>query len=400
MQQDAMTTTTGALLSVSSKPLSGERITAVYRLRCQPTEAAALAQFLCLEHSVELPGEILPEGFLQQEIVGRIETVSHAKDGTSLCTLSYASELASGGFTTLLNLLMGNAAFLPSVQLVDVSLSASITRELKGPRFGIAGIRKLTGKATGPLGATALKPVGASTRELAAIASALARGGVDILKEDDGISTQVFAPFEERVQRCVASVAEANARTGGHTLYIPNITGPLEALVDRAMFAQENGASGVEIMPGMTSLDSIRMVATTPGFNLPVVAHCSWQGALCRPPNPTLSMELVFGLLPRLAGADLSITTSAGGRFNLLREDCTATAQALKKPMANVPAAMPMPGGGVTLETLEEVVHLFGSSSALLVSGALFREPDLTDACKRYMEAVRSDRLVNHPDIA
>lgn len=387
-----MQSDTPAHLNVSAKPLSGQRISALYRLRGTRAEASSLAKLLCHEHSLELPEDVLPDGFLKSAIVGRVDDLVPAAKDSCLCSISYAEELASGGFTTLLNLLMGNAGFWPGVELVDLALPESMLRQLRGPRFGVEGLRRLTGVALGPLGATALKPLGASAAELAAIAADLAMGGIDILKEDDGISTQVFAPFAERVERCAAAVAEANQRRSGNTLYVPNITGPLETLVERALFAQAKGATGVEILPGMTSLDSIRMLAATPGFALPIIAHCSWQGALSRPPNAAVSMPLVFGLLPRLAGADLSITVSFGGRFQLSREDCAATARALTRSLPPLRPAVPMPGGGMTVDRLSDIITVFGNDTALLVSGALFRAADLRGSVERYMDAVRALR--------
>jgi ribulose-bisphosphate carboxylase large chain len=388
------------LVEIAGNKLSGERVRALYRLRCDADQARELAEFLCHEHSLELSASVLPDGFLKHDIVGRVDHLEPESAGTSLCWISYAAELASGGFTTLLNLLMGNAGFVATVELIDIELPPSILNELGGPRFGIAGIRKLAGVAQGPLGATALKPLGASSLELAAIAFQMALGGLDIIKEDDGISTQVFAPFEDRVERCSDAIAEARVKTGKNTLYFPNITGPIEKLAERALFAKCTGASGVEILPGMTSLDSIRMLAQLPDFSLPIMAHCSWQGALCRPPNAAITMAVVFGLLPRLAGADLSITTSFGGRFDLPRASCTATAEALKRPIDGIAPAFPMPGGGITPQELDPVLEVFGSSSVFLVSGALFQGLDMTAACSDYMEKVRDSAKTAKPDIA
>ncbi len=380
------------LLEVSGLPLSGERIHAHYRFRCAPAKAAEIARFLVHEHTVELPSDVLPEGFLASDIVGRVDSISANPDGSSACILSYASEVASGGLTTLLTLLSGNGSFLPVIELQDVELPRGFAGASSGPRFGVDGIRSLLGVKNGALGATALKPVGASPRELARIASALALGGMDIIKEDDGVSTQVFAPFHERVERCAAAIADASSKTGKPCIYFANITGPMEGLAERAYFAKEKGATGIEILPGPMGLDSIRMVSSLPGLDLPVISHCAWQGALCRPPNPAISMPLVFGLFPRLAGADLSIMPGFGGRFDIPRKACRSVTEALQRPCGNLRPALPMPGGGVTMDRLAEFVDVFGQDTALLMSGALFQKPDLTQACNDFMTAVRDLR--------
>ena len=95
-----------------------------------------------------------------------------------------------------------------------------------GPRFGRAGIRALLDVADRPLLGTALKPMGLSAADLADLAYQLALGGVDIIKEDHGLTDQPFAPFDERVPRCAEAVALANRQTGYRCLYVPNITAP------------------------------------------------------------------------------------------------------------------------------------------------------------------------------
>jgi ribulose-bisphosphate carboxylase large chain len=381
-----------SLLDVAGHALSGQRIRLLYRFRCTADKAQDLANLLVHEHTVELPSSVLPKGFLANEIVGRVESITPDANETTLCSLSYAAEIASGGFTTLLTLLMGNGSFLPEVELVDIDLPPTILATVKGPRFGVAGLRQLTGTTHGPLAATALKPLGASSTELATIAHAMAMSGLDIIKEDDGISTQVFAPFHDRVERCSAAIVEANTITGQHTLYFPNITGPMETLAARAMFAKAKGAAGVEILPGPMGLDAIRMIADLEDFNLPIMSHCAWQGALTRQPNPAFSVPMVFGLLPRLAGADLSIMPGFGGRFNISRDACREMALALHRPITGIKPAMPMPGGGITMQTLPDFADVFTTDSAMLMSGALFQQPDLTKACKDYMLAVRNIR--------
>jgi ribulose-bisphosphate carboxylase large chain len=385
---DASAARVSDLLAVEGMTLSGERIGAEYRLRCRPDDAIGIARFLVHEHSLELPASVLPEGFLREEIVGRIEAIETQPDGTTLCRLSYAAELGSGGLPTLLSLLMGNGAFLPSIELVGIDLPPTVLAPYPGPRFGVDGLRRLTGAVGRPFGATALKPVGASPRELARIARAIALGGLDILKEDDGVSTQVFAPFKERVARCAEAVRAANALTGKNCLYFVNVTGPIESLAERCFYAKAQGATGIEVLVGPMGLDAMRMAAALHGLDLPVMAHCAWQGALVRQPHPALSIPLVFGTLPRLAGADISIMVGFGGRFGLPRSACEAMAGAVRQPFGHLLPTVAAPGGGITFETMPDYVEVFGRDCALLMSGALFGRADLTDACKAYMAAL------------
>ena len=45
---------------------------------------------------------------------------------------------------------------------------------------------------------TAIKPMGLSPEELAEMTYKFALGGIDIIKDDHGLSNQSFSPYEER----------------------------------------------------------------------------------------------------------------------------------------------------------------------------------------------------------
>ena len=57
-----------------SKEISG-RFFVRYRLTGDESEARAKAADLCLEQTVECPADILPKGFIPDEVVGRLESL-------------------------------------------------------------------------------------------------------------------------------------------------------------------------------------------------------------------------------------------------------------------------------------------------------------------------------------
>lgn len=379
------------LSALSRKALNGERIVAQYRLRRTGTAARELAELICSEHTVELPLGHLGDGFLRSEIVGRIEELTEITPETSLCSISYATEAGMGGLPVLLTLVMGNAGFFPDVELADIDTPQSLDGDLPGPRFGITGLRKMLDRPDGVLIGTALKPLGASASELAATAGTMASAGIEILKEDDGLSNQPFAPFAERVRRCVDAVAEGRVRSGVNCLYFPNLTGPVDTLVDRASLARDLGADEVVVLPGPMGMDTVRILRQHPEIGLPIAVHSAWQGGLSRAPSQALSYDMLFGTLPRLAGADISIMPAFKGRFGIPPEDCGRTANALRRPLRGKPAAVPMPGGGMDFDTIGEFISFYGSDTVLLMSGALMAPTvGCYDACRRYVDIART----------
>ena len=73
---------------------------------------------------------------------------------------------------------------------------------------------------------TALKPMGSTTAQLAAMAYDFAKGGIDVVKDDHGLADQPYSRFDERVRACAAAVARANAETGRRCIYAPCICAP------------------------------------------------------------------------------------------------------------------------------------------------------------------------------
>ena len=205
--------------------LSGERFSVHYRLVAgSEDEARVIASGICLEQTVEVSDRLLADDDIRGQVVGRIEGLEAAGPGRYDVAISYAVETTADELTQLLNVIFGNSAMQPGIRVLRLDLPPSLLQQFKGPRFGREGLRALLGVADRPLLGTALKPMGLPAADLADLAYQLALGGVDIIKEDHGLTDQPFAPFAERVPRCAEAVARANRQTGYRCLYAPNVT--------------------------------------------------------------------------------------------------------------------------------------------------------------------------------
>ena len=63
------------MIEPTSLTLSGERFTATYEFHGDPTDAAARANALRVEQTIEFPADLVPDDDIQREIVGRIESL-------------------------------------------------------------------------------------------------------------------------------------------------------------------------------------------------------------------------------------------------------------------------------------------------------------------------------------
>jgi ribulose-bisphosphate carboxylase large chain len=372
-----------------SLKLGGDRFFVVYKLSGTREESQRIADDICAEQTVEFPVRLLPRGVITDKIIGQVENIEQVDERSFLVTISFAEELAASELTQFLNVVFGNISMKLDIQVISIIPSAGIFKFLRGARFGILGIRRLLGVLSRPPLFTALKPMGLSACELAELASKFADGGIDVIKDDHGLSDQPFAPFEERVTRCAAAVRESNERTGRRSIYVPNITAPIDRIFERAYFAKGCGVGGFMISPGLVGLDFMRRLSDEVG--LPIIAHPSFIGGMAMN-HQGLSCGVLYGTIMRLAGADVTIFPNFGGRFPLTLEDCKDIVTKSREPLGNIPSIFPSPAGGMVLKNIKSMLENYGKDILLLIGSGLFSQgDDLIDNCKKFLDEVGSD---------
>ncbi len=371
-------------------PVTGSRFRAVYQLQGDAGTARARAQDICIEETIEYPPELVPPGDIREHVFGQVESFDPLEDGSYRAVISYADEISGYELPQLVNVLFGNISMKPGIRLVGLDLSAALLTRFKGPRFGISGLRTKLNVFGRPLLATATKPLGLSPAQLAAMAGQLALGGMDIIKDDHGLADQPFAPFKERVLRTMEAIANANAQTNGYTLYIPNVTGPFESMLERIHFAKEAGAGGLMLIPGHCGLDLMRRVADDDTIALPIMSHPAFIGSYVLSPNFGVNHRVMHGQLLRLAGADMSVFPNYVGRFaSYSREDCIGIAAGCTTPMGALKPIFASPGGGIGPDSFSDMLSVYGPDVAFLMSSNLHRAgPDLAGTVRRFREVL------------
>jgi ribulose-bisphosphate carboxylase large chain len=344
--------------------------------------ARVRAQWIAYEQTVELPPGVSPPR-IEREFVARVEELALDGPRRARLRLAFAPRLVDSP-SQLLNVLFGNVSMQAGIRLVELEWPAELLRRLGGPRFGVAGLRTLCGAGRHrALSCAALKPVGLDARELARRAFALAKGGIDCLKDDQGIADQPMAPFRDRVRRCQEAVERANAK-GRSAVYLPHVSGAGERFAERLAAAKAAGCRGVMVSPLLAGLDAVS-AARDAGFA--VFAHPALSGALLGRQHG-IAARLLWGDVFRAAGADGVIYPNAGGRFPIALSECLAVAEHLRRPLGKLRPAMPVIGGGVEVGRVPEWLRRYGHDLVVLIGGGLYREPELEPAAARLREAL------------
>ena len=369
----------------------GDRIVATYELHDTEASPDALAAAIALEQTVEVPQALADAADLPPGVVGEVERIDAGAGaaGAAHALLSYdPAAVEAGGVPALVNLVFGNVSMMPGVRLVDLSLPDHVLSGFDGPRHGVAGVRALAGVYGRPLLATALKPRGVPVSRLVEMAGAFARGGGDIVKDDQNL-IEGFEAFKDRVRRCADAVDGANQRTGRRCLYFPHITGPLPSLSRRFEYVARLGLPGVLACPFIAGLGTARALARD--HDLVLMAHPTFSGGHCISRQEGIKPGLLFGMLLRIAGADIVIFPNTGGRFRFGREDCADIAARLLAPLGRLPSAWPCPAGGMSFGQLPGMCAEFGPDAVLLIGGALIGHgADLEASTRSFLDVIRA----------
>jgi len=362
-----------------------------YRLRAKDFAAArAVAHDICIEQTVEFPEDLIKDPFIRSEVFGRVEDLTEEAAETFMAVIRYDNRVAASELTQLLNVLFGNISIKQGIRVERLSLSPEVLSSFQGPGFGRDGLRALLRAEDRPLLGTALKPLGLPVVSLAGMAHEYALGGIDIIKDDHGLTDQPYCPFEERVEACSAAVARAGEQTGENPLYFANVTAPAHRVMERARFARDAGAGGLLVSAGLVGFDTMRLLADE--FSLPILFHPALLGSYVTEPTQGISHFVLFGQMARLAGADASIFPSFGGRFSFSLQDCRGIVQGAGVDMGSIRPIFPVPAGGMTLENVPALLDFYGKNVIFLIGGNLHRHGDLTRTCRRFRDMVAGER--------
>lgn len=293
--------------------------------------------------------------------------------------LSWPIENLGPCLPTLMATIAGNLYELRAVtglRLLDLQLPPSFAAAYPGPAFGIAGTRKLSGVAHGPLIGTIIKPsVGLSADETAQQVRELVAGGIDFIKDDELQADGPNCPFDERVRAVMRVVNDAAERTGKKAMVAFNLTGDLDRMRRRHDLVLAEGGTCV-----MVCLNSVGLVGLTElrrHSRLPIHAHRAGWGYLNR--SPALGFDFApLQKIWRLAGADHLHVNGLRNKFSEPDASVIAAARSVLAPVmpgAALPA-MPVFSSGQTGLQAHDTFAALGCADLIhTAGGGIFGHP-------------------------
>ncbi len=336
---------------------------------------------------------------LSPKIIKRLRPhVFYINKKQKIIKIEYPVELfEKGNIPQILSSLAGNIFGMKAVKnlrLLDIHFPEKIVKSFKGPKYGIQGIRKLTKIKKRPLIGTIIKPkLGLTAKKHAKLAYQAWIGGVDIVKDDENLTSMIFNRFKKRIDLTLKMKRLAEKETGEVKIYMPNISAETTEMIKRMDYVQRKNGNYIMVdilTVGFSALQTIRNKT-----KLPIHAHRAMHAALTKNEKHGISM-LVLAKLSRLIGADtLHIGTAFIGKMFETKKEVLDTEREIEKKYIrrnshlleqrwyNIKPVMAVASGGLNPIQIPRLVKVMGNNVVYNFGGGIHAHPLGTEAGAR-----------------
>ncbi|MGQ4892099.1 MAG: type III ribulose-bisphosphate carboxylase [Candidatus Njordarchaeia archaeon] len=343
------------------------------------------------------------EGFTMEEVAGRVASESSVGTWTTLYYLpdrvkrlmarvysfngniikvAYPIDLwEMGNIPQLISGVAGNIFGMKAVKnlrLLDIQLPKEYIKHFRGPEFGIDGLREKLKISKRPITATVPKPkIGYDSDEYAKVSYEILSGGIDLIKDDENLTSLKFNKFEDRLEKVMKTIEKVEDETGDRKGFLVNITGELETMKKRAKLVSEYG--GIYVMidiitVGWSALQTMREVCHD--LKLAIHAHRAMHAAFTRSPKHGITMKVV-AKTARLIGVDQIHTGAIVGKLEGKKEEVLEINEFLRSKWEHIKPTFPVSSGGLHPGILPKVFEINKSLDLVIqVGGGVMGHPD------------------------
>lgn len=252
--------------------------------------------------------------------------------------IAYPAQLfEAGNMSQIYSAIAGNIfgmSILKNLRLQDINFPQSIINKFKGPKFGISGVRKILKVKNRPLVGTIVKPkVGLNEKQHAKVAYEAWIGGLDIVKDDENLTSMKFNDFYKRVKETLKLRDKAEKETGEKKIYMPNVTAEATEMLKRAKHVKKLGGEYVMIdiiTAGWSALQTLREA----NLGLVIHAHRAMHGAFTENPKHGISM-LAIAKTARLIGVDQIHVGAIFGKMKGKKDEVVEIGEEIEKSFIN-----------------------------------------------------------------
>ena len=293
-----------------------------------------------------------------------------------LIQIAYPSVNFGPDFPMILTTLLGNdASTSAQMKLVDIQFPQDLITHFSGPKFGISGIRRLTGTSEDtPLLLNMIKPCTGISPEMGArIFYETALGGIDFIKDDELLSDPDFSRAADRVRVYNQAADAAYEKTGRRTIYVCNITSGIPKITDTLKAVVNAGVKAIMMCFSTVGYSTFQYISDS--CDSLILGHYAGSGTNNEGILNGLSSHLSVGKFPRMSGADMVMMNTPYGGYPLTSLQYHKTMQQMTLPWYDLKPSMPICGGGVHPGLVPRFINDFGTNIILAAGGAIQGHP-------------------------
>lgn len=263
-------------------------------------------------------------------------------------------------------------AYSDHIMLTDLFIGKELLKKFQGPKFGVDGIRKLTGVQDRPLSLHIIKPkMGMTPEQTANQVRQTAMGGADLCKDDEMLGDAYNNTMEQRLPLVMDEINRAADKTGKRMIYMCSITDEPTKMLDKARRAIDLGANGL-LVTYSAGLGAFRELTSHPDINVPVMLHASHMIAMMKQ-----VAWPVLAKLCRLCGADMMLTPTMWSSIPMVSmEEGLRTSFVKLAPWGHIKRTFPMPCAGVYPGLAEVIIGEYGPDIIIPAGGGMLGHPD------------------------
>jgi len=315
----------------------------------------------------------------------------------NFCKIAYPIDLfETGSMPQLYSSVAGNIFGMKAInnlRLEDIDFSEKYVKSFKGPQFGVNGVRNFMNIKKRPLTATVPKPkVGMNTNEYCKAAYEIWKGGIDIVKTDENMTSQKFVNFYKTTEKILNVRDRVEKETGERKTFLANVTAETNEMIKRAKFVKKCGGEFVMIdilTAGWAALQTLRNECQD--LKLAIHAHRAMHAAFTRNPRHGISM-LTVAKCARLTGVDnLHIGTAVGKLVSPIKEVLglekeitgeeieetflTDKGHILQQEWYKIKPTFPVSSGGLHPGLVPYIINKLGNNIILQAGGGVIGNP-------------------------
>jgi len=337
----------------------------------------------------------------------------YINDANNIIKIAYNEDLfEADNISQILSAIAGNIFGMKTLRylrLLDIQFPKNIVQKYKGPKFGVEGIRNLTKIEKRPLLGTIVKPkVGLNEIEHAEVCAKAWQGGLDIVKDDENLTSMKFNQFEKRVEKTLEKRDKIEEKTGLKKIYMPNISAKVSVMKKRADFVIDHGGEYVMIDVLTTGFSAVQeMRDYLDNKNIAIHAHRAMHAAITRDKKHGMTM-LSLAKIMRLLGVDQLHTGTVigkmqGGKREVIEINKTITEShvqgnnetLLDQKWYDIKPILPVASGGLSPLDVPELVKILGKNMVFQFGGGCHGHPMGTEAGARAIRQALDATLKN-----